>query len=110
MPTALELILIVGMAVVTFAVRFPVLVLVGRLPLPAPVFRALRYVPAAVLTAIIVPEVFMPGGTLTLSLESSTLVAGVVSALIAWRSGNLLLTITLGMGAFLLHRAVMGGF
>jgi branched-subunit amino acid transport protein len=104
MPTLTEWLLILSMAAVTFATRFPALAIVGRLPLPNAALRALRYVPPAVLTAIIIPDVLLPGGTLTLSLSSSPLVAAVACALTAWFSRNLLLTITIGMGVFLVHR------
>ena len=90
--------LILGMAVVTFACRYPLLALVSRAPLPEPVLRAMRFIPPAVLTAIIVPAVLMPGGErIELSMANSNLVAGLVAALIAWRSKNLLLTIIVGM-------------
>ncbi len=96
-----EFLLVAGMALVTFAVRWPVLTVVGRIPLPQPVLDALKFIPPAVLTAIIAPAVFMPGGALDLRLSNAYLVAGVASALIAWRSRNLLLTIVLGMAIFL---------
>ncbi|MFN8447144.1 MAG: AzlD domain-containing protein [Anaerolineae bacterium] len=97
-----EFILILGMALVTFAVRYPVLVLVGKIPLPDRVFRALRYVPPVVLAAIIAPAVLMPDGqTLELTPSNSYLVAAVIAALIAWRTKNLMLTIVIGMGVFL---------
>lgn len=105
-----EVLMIVGMALVTFAVRYPVMVLVGKIPLPQPVFHALRYVPPAVLAAIIIPEVLMDDSSrVALTLQNSTLVAGIVAALVAWRSKNLLLTIVLGMAALWLWRAVVGG-
>ena len=104
-----EFILILGMALVTFGVRYPVLVLVSKIPLPDRVFRALRYVPPAVLAAIIVPAVLMPDGkTVFLSPSNSYLVAGILAVLIAWRTKNLLLTIVLGMAVFLLLRALLG--
>jgi len=104
-----EFVMILGMALVTFAVRYPVLVLVGKIPLPDRVFRALRYVPPAVLAAIIVPAMLIPNGeSVDFSLSNSYLVAGVVSALIAWRTKNLLLTIVLGMALFLLWRVLVG--
>ena len=82
-----EFVMILGMAAVTFAVRYPVLVLVGKIPLPDRVFRAMRYVPPAVLAAIIVPAVLFPNGeSIDISLTNSYLVAGIVSALIAWRT------------------------
>ncbi len=99
-----EVIMIAGMALVTFAVRYPVLVLVGKIPLPRRVFRALRYVAPAVLAAIVAPAVLMPNGTIDLAPSNSYLVAGIAAALIAWRTRNLMLTIVLGMAIFLLLR------
>lgn len=103
-----ELLLVAGMAAVTFAIRYPVLVLVGRIPLPEAVFRALRYVPPAVLTAIIVPAVLMPKGTVDVSPTNAYLVAGIVSALVAWRTKSLLLTIIIGMAVMLIWQALIG--
>jgi len=93
-----EALLVAGMALVTFAIRYPVLALLGKIPLPEPVFRALRYVPAAVLTAIIIPAVVIGQDShLDLRLTNAYLVAGLVSAPVAWRTRSLLLTIILGM-------------
>lgn len=103
-----EVLLVLGMALVTFAVRYPPLALVGRLELPERVIRALRYVPVAVLTAIIVPAVLMPQGELDLRLENAYLIAGLTAVLVSWRTKNLLLTIVIGMGVFLVWRAIMG--
>jgi len=100
-----EWFLIFGMALVTFLVRYPLLVIVGRVPLPDSIFRALRYVPIAVLTAICVPAVFRIDETGMLDVPA--LVGGVVSALIAWRTKNLLLTIVIGMSVYLLLRSVL---
>ena len=96
-----EFLLVAGMALVTFGVRWPVLTVVGRIPLPQPVLDAMKFIPPAVLTAIIAPAVLMPAGSLDLSFNNAYLVAGVGSALIAWRTHNLLLTIVLGMAIFL---------
>lgn len=103
-----EWLLILGMALVTFGVRYPMLAVIGRLRLPDTALRVLRYVPAAVLTAIVVPAVLMPDGALDLRLENAYLPGAVVAALVAWRTKNLLLTIIVGMGAFLLLRALTG--
>lgn len=99
-----EFILILGMTLVTFGVRYPVLAILGRLELPARVLRALRYVPVAVLTAITVPAVLAPGGEVHLSIDNTYLVAAIFAVGVAWYSKNLLLTIVLGMGTFLLWR------
>lgn len=102
-----EALLIVGMAAVTFAVRYPVMAILGKVPLPNPLLRALRYVPPAVLTAIIVPAALMPSGELQLNINNAYLVAGVVAVLVSWRTKNLLLTIIVGMAAFWLWRAIL---
>jgi branched-subunit amino acid transport protein len=104
-----EALFITGMALVTIAARYPVLALVGKIPLPDSILRALKYVPPAVLTAIIVPAmVFTPDGSLDLRLTNSYLVAGIMTAVIAWRSKNLLLTIILGMGSLWIWQWLLG--
>lgn len=109
MLTTNELILIVGMFLVTFAARYPLLVLVGRIQLPDWMTRALRYVPVAVLTAICATAVLMPKNELDLRPQNAALIAAIASILIAWRSKNLLLTIGGGMAVFLIWRALFGG-
>jgi branched-subunit amino acid transport protein len=96
-----EILIIAGMALVTLAVRYPLLVLLGRIPRPEPIFRALKYVPPAVLTAIIVPAVLYKDERLVISPTNDYLVAGIISVVVAWRSKNLLLTIIIGMAVFL---------
>jgi branched-subunit amino acid transport protein len=96
-----EILMVIGMAAVTFGVRYPVLALVTRFPMPPALMNALKYIPTAVLTAIIVPAVLMPQNQIDLSYTNAYLVAGLASALIAWRTKNLLLTIVLGMLTFL---------
>lgn len=99
-----ELKLILGMMVVTVVVRYPVLALVGRFDLPGPLFRALKFVPVAVLTAISVPEIPTPGGYFSLSYTNAHLVAGIVAIVAAWRTRILLVTIVLGMVVFFAWR------
>ncbi len=106
--TTQEAWMIVGMTLVTFGVRYPVLALVGRTELPPVLLEALKFIPPAVLTAIIVPAVLMPHGSIALSYTNAYLVAGIAAALISWRTGNLLLTITLGMAVFWLWRLLLG--
>jgi branched-subunit amino acid transport protein len=90
-----EFVLIAGMAAVTFAVRYPVLALMGKIELPPIVLRALRFVPVAVLTAIIVPDVLMHDDStrIQIGVGNAYLIAAIVSALVSWRSKSLLLTI-----------------
>jgi branched-subunit amino acid transport protein len=81
----------------TFLTRLSFIVLFGRWQPPELLRRALRFVPPAVLSAIILPELFLPGGTLNLSWHNYRLIAGVIAALVGWRTRNILLTIAAGM-------------
>lgn len=96
-----ELYLIAGMALVTFAVRYSFFTAAGQIDFPDRLVTALRYVPPAVLTAIIVPAILMPAGNdILLSYTNPYLVAGLIAFAVGWFSRNLLLTILLGMMAF----------
>jgi branched-subunit amino acid transport protein len=92
-----EVLMIAGMALVTVAVRYPVLALVGKIDLPEPVIRALRFVPPSILAAIILPELLYREDQIYIAADNNFLVAGIIAALVAWRSKNLLLTIVVGM-------------
>lgn len=106
--TTQEILLVAGMALITFGIRYPMLVLVGRVQLPPRVIAALRFVPVAVLTAICVPAMLLPKGTWWVGLDNAWLLAGIVTVLVSWRTRNLLLTIVVGMAVFLGLRALLG--
>ncbi len=100
--------MILGMALVTFGVRYPILALVSKIQLPESILSALKFVPPAVLSAIILPEVLISKGDLQLNFGNSELVASLAAGLIAWRTKNLLLTIVFGMLVFLGWRWLLG--
>jgi branched-subunit amino acid transport protein len=77
--------------------------LLGRFEIPETMRRALRFVPPAVLSAIVFPELMIrSSGQIDLSLTNFRLLAGIVAVLVAWRTKNTLLTILAGMVALLL--------
>jgi branched-subunit amino acid transport protein len=90
----------------TFGMRYSFIYLLGRFELPETLRRALRFVPPAVLSAIVFPELFMRAGQLNLSLNNFRLLAGVAAVLVAWKTKNTLLTILTGMAALLLLKFV----
>jgi len=97
---------ILGMGLVTYAIRVSLFLLPPGVALPPWLLRALRYVPAAVLSAIIAPELAFPGGALDLSFGNERLLAGLVAILIAWRTRNVLLTVAIGMVALWLLQSL----
>ena len=96
-----DLFLIAGMALVTFATRYPILALVSKVDLPPSLLSALKFIPPAVLTAIILPTLLSPAGnSLDISYHNTHLVAGLITIIVAWRTHNILVTLAIGMAAF----------
>ena len=92
---------IAGMAAVTYALRASFLVLPPSVETPPLLRRALRYVPAAVLTAIWAPELLLQDKVLYLALENERLLAGAVAIAAAWRWR--LTSVTIAAGLLALH-------
>ena len=89
-------ILVVGL--LNYLSRLSFIALFAKVEMPPLVARALRFVPAAMLMAIVVPSVvFSAPGTLAFSYTNPKLVAALVAAAIAWRTRNAVATMTLGM-------------
>jgi branched-subunit amino acid transport protein len=94
----------------TFLIRLSFLLVFERVgTVPPRVQRVLRYVPAAVLAALVVPEVVLAGGTGTAgflaSVAPAQLVAGGLATVVAWRTESVLWTLFVGMGALVALRA-----
>jgi branched-subunit amino acid transport protein len=101
------LVMLIG-GLLTFATRLSFIILLDRLHLPDWFWRGLRFVPVAVLSAIILPELTNPNGNFFLSWRNPQLLAGVVAILVAWKTKNVVLTIVAGMGALLVFQVVLG--
>lgn len=99
--TNIWFVMVIG-GLITFAIRFSFIYLFGRFHIPDTVRKALHYVPPAVLSAIVFPELLLPDGALNLSLENHRLLAGLVAVVVAWFSKNTLVTILAGMIALFL--------
>jgi branched-subunit amino acid transport protein len=88
---------IAGAGVVTFALRLSFIALLGRIEIPLLLGRALRFVPAAVLTAVVIPLLLYDNGALEVSLGNERLLAGLVAALISWHTRSVLFTLGGGL-------------
>lgn len=104
---AVMLLVLIVIGVITFGFRLSFIALMDRLRLPPLLQRALRYVPAAALTAIIMPELLIRNGAIFLSPMNARLIAGAIAIIVAWRTKNTLLTIAAGMVALWLLQWIM---
>lgn len=98
---------IIGMGAITYGLRAASLLLADRLPRFTWLVSFLRFVPVAVLSAIIALETFIPDGTLNLSpLSNHRLLAAALAILVAWRTRSILWTILVGMAALWILQAI----
>ncbi len=81
----------------TYAMRASFLVFAHRLAdVPPSVQRLLRQIPPAALAAIVIPALLRPEGSF--DLWQPRFLAGVVAALVAWKTRNIALTLAVGIG------------
>jgi branched-subunit amino acid transport protein len=99
---------LVGAGLLTYGIRLSFIVLMGRITVPDWFQRALRFVPAAVLSAIIVPGLFDRGDAIDFSVRNPQVWAGILAIAVAWRTKSVLLTIAVGMAALLALQLILG--
>jgi branched-subunit amino acid transport protein len=89
--------IILGGMVVTYATRLSFILLIPYEKLPDLIRRGLRFVPPAILAALILPALIRPDGPYDLCLTNHRWMAGILAAFVAWRTRNTWLTIVVGM-------------
>jgi branched-subunit amino acid transport protein len=91
--------LIFAVGAITYTARVSFIALFARREIPPLLAEALKHVPVAMVTAIVVPAiVFTSPGTLQLDPANAKLVAALAAAAVAWWRQNAVLTIAVGMG------------
>ena len=96
------IILVVG--ALNYASRLSFIAIFSRRSMPPLLARALRFVPAAMLTALIVPMVVTPAGAL--DPAGPRVAAALVAAAVAFRARSTLATLVAGMAALWLLQAL----
>ncbi len=100
-------ILLIGL--LTFATRLSFILTLERVRVPRLIERALRFVPVAVLSALVLPAlVLRPGtGALALAPGNARLLAGALAVVVAAATRNAILTILVGMAALWILQAIV---
>ncbi len=92
-------------AIGTYAMRASFLAFAHRLTdVPPGVQRILRQIPPAALASIVLPALLRPDGSV--DVMQPRLIAGLVAAVVAWRTRNIALTLVVGMGIVMLIDAL----
>ncbi len=99
-----EWLLIALMALVTYLPRWLPFALAGKVHLPAPLERALDFVPIAVLTSIIAQTALVRDGTLDISPNNYHAIAALIAFAVALLTRRLFITIVAGLACFAMLR------
>lgn len=89
--------LVAMLSAISFCTRGSFIVLLADARLPPALQRGLRFVPAAVFPALVLPDMAWLDGALDLTPSNPKLAAGIVAGVFAWRTGSTLGTIVVGM-------------
>jgi branched-subunit amino acid transport protein len=89
--------IIAGSALVTYCTRFPLLIFSTNKNIPAWLSKYLSFIAPAVLTALIVPVVFIKQGKLAFSIANEYIIASIITVIIAYFFKNMLAAVIVGM-------------
>ncbi len=95
---------IVGMTLVTYIPRLLPVIFLSSKRLPRFLVTWLSYIPAAVLAALVAPTLLVDQERINLASSNVFLWAAIPTALVAWKTKNLFLSVLLGMGLVALGR------
>lgn len=99
---------ILGGMLATYATRVSFILLVPPERMPLWFRRGLRFVAPAVLAGLVSTDFFGTAGSLDLTVGNHRLFAGLLAAVIAWRTRNAWVTILTGMAALWLLGRIFG--
>jgi branched-subunit amino acid transport protein len=106
MSNTTVLLTLAGMALVTYLPRLvPALFLRSR-KLPPFVEAWLKYVPVAVLSALLIPSLLVSNGALNIQWHNWYLWAAIPAGLTAWKTRSMFATVLVGMALVALARLV----
>ncbi|WP_247423335.1 AzlD domain-containing protein [Ralstonia pseudosolanacearum] len=91
----------------TYLIRLSFIALEGRMNLPTWFRSAMPYVPAAMLTALIAPDLLVRNGALAVSVSNPRLIAGLAAIVIARVTRSAMWTIVGGMAVLLILMKAM---
>ena len=101
--------IMIALAVGTFLIRISFIFWFSNREVHPLISRALRFVPASVLSARVIPQILTHNNSLSNSLANPQLIAGIVAAVLAWRTKNVLFTIVSGMVVLWLLQLLVPG-
>lgn len=94
--------MILGMAIVSYLPRALPLLLFSNMEFPPWLVKWLSFIPAAVLAALLTPDLFLHDGELLLTYRNPYLLSAIPTLLIAVKTKSMIWALVGGMGCFAL--------
>ena len=109
MDGALKLwVVIVAVGALNYLSRLSFIAFFASREMPPLLARALKFVPAAMLTALVLPMVLTPSAAGALAGLNPRIPAAIVAAMVAWSTHSTLKTLGAGMATLWLAQALAG--
>jgi len=86
-----------GVGIGTFLIRYSFILIMDKVAIPDALHRMLRFIPASVLPALVVPAVLLHKNGVTTFAGWERVGAALIAVLVAWKTRNILATIAAGM-------------
>lgn len=99
--------IIIAIGVLVFLQRGFFILIAGRWDLPPRIQQALRFAPAAALSAIILPAILYRDGDYQIALSNPRIIAALLAGVVAYRTRNVIATLVVGMIALWVLQSVV---
>ncbi|MCL5781637.1 branched-chain amino acid transport [Desulforamulus profundi] len=99
--------IIIGMMIVTYIPRMLPLAILSRINISKGLLNWLSYVPVAVLSALLAPELLLKDGQLSVNLSNTYLLAAIPCFITGIYSKSIFLTVVTGMAMVVLLNKFM---
>ena len=91
------LLMVIGMALVTYIPRMLPVTLLSRIKIPDLLIRILKFVGPAILASLLAPAIFISDGAVNISFNNIYLLAALPTFLTAYLTKSIFTTVFLGM-------------
>ncbi len=100
--------IMIALGIGTFLIRYSMIGLSGKVNLPKVIVRAIRFIPASMLSALVVSQMlaYARPGSFTLGIPYFG--AAIIAGGVAWKTRNAFLTVLVGMILLWVLRNVLG--
>ncbi len=100
--------IMLALGVGTFLIRYSLIGLMGKIHIPPRIERAFRFIPASMLSALVVSQLASYARSSVSPLTNPYYLAALVACGVAWKTRNTLLTVFMGMIVLWVLRALSG--